>query len=249
MFSFIANSSVIKLLPLQLHGKKLRVRRNRLQETFYPSVYRSISSYETCVHIVILLLDISVVKYDARELEREESFFKKLLVSNYQLKCFRKTFLLCALGRRIFSFKLPFCKHTHTHSTLTEIEWKKQLSDITKHTLNKLAASKVFSLSTSPHRRTLILVIRKSFLFAGACGIIFGHTFDTTKTWQQVHKTSELIIKFSSQLSGFIIIVVIIRLHTTSVHTTSDGSGLAKACHASRSPQRNYERCFKCKSS
>lgn len=47
-----------------------------------------------------------------------------------------------------------------------------------------------------------------------ACGILFGHPFDTIKTWQQVHKTSELIKKLW-KLFGFVMIRIIIAHQVT----------------------------------
>lgn len=42
---------------------------------------------------------------------------------------------------------------------------------------------------------------------AGACGIIFGHPFDTIKTWQQVYKTSMKYNSFDVWCFGYFIII------------------------------------------
>ena len=102
-------------------------------------------------------------------------------------------------------------------------------SRITKHTLNKLTTDKLsffcfllllFLSASVEHKKKL------SNSSLGACGIVFGHPFDTVKTWQQVYKTSELIKKFQfRQLFGFIMICFIIRYRIHQV-THSNHNGL-----------------------
>lgn len=68
-----------------------------------------------------------------------------------------------------------------------------------------------------------------------ACGIVFGHPFDTIKTWQQVHKTSELIKKFSSiQLFGFIMIrlIIVIASYQFTYMRKFNGLRLGEHCDA-----------------